>query len=167
MIFGSSFRIQPLAWFRSRYSSRVSASCSQTETPSLLTKNASVRNVFTVGVKRSVVPAFFPYIELRCHKLYDQDVGEASGFNVSYDVNPGAFMPYSTMVSIRQALGPLVRSVDGPCQGPLEPWFLLYSRLVFVPLSTCTTTRLFDARRLPTPSTGRFQWHYWPLGSVH
>ena len=33
------------------------------ETPSLLTPNAFVRNVFTVGVKRSVVPALFLEIE--------------------------------------------------------------------------------------------------------
>ena len=57
-----------------------------TETPSLLTPNASVRNVFTVGVKRSVVPALFPEIEMRSQKLYDQDVGKASGLNVVYDI---------------------------------------------------------------------------------
>ena len=68
---------------------------------------------------------------------------------------------YSSLVSIRlfqsgqQALGPLVRSVDGPSQGPLEPWFLLYSRLVF--RSSCV---VYDHEAIwwcpssPTPSTG-------------
>ena len=106
---------QSLAWSNSRYSSFVNAAIMRqcTETPSLLTPIASVRNVFTVGVKRSVVPALFPEIEMRCQKLYDQDVGKASGLNVLYDVTyvfysswPAhptlfKFMPYSTMVSMR------------------------------------------------------------------
>ena len=75
---------QSLAWSNSRYSSFANAAIMRqcTETPSLLTPNASVRNVFTVGVKRSVVPALFPEIEMRSQKLYDQDVGKASGLNV-------------------------------------------------------------------------------------
>ena len=105
-----------------------------------------MRNVFTVGVKRSVVPALFPEIEMRSQKLYDQDVGKASGLNVVYDIT---YVFYSstrpcrvyavfhdgldqTFQSGRQLLGPLVRSagafphtgytrVDGLCQGPLEP----------------------------------------------
>ena len=56
-----------------------------------------MRNVFTVGVKRSVVPALFPEIEMRSQKLYDQDVGKASGLNVLYDVT---YVFYSNVTQI-------------------------------------------------------------------
>ena len=51
-------------------------------------------------------------------------------------------------------------------QGPLEPWFLLYSRLVFVLPATCTTTRLFGGARRRPHQRRAVQWHYWPFGSV-
>ena len=57
-----------------------------TETPSLLTPIASVRNVFTVGVERSIGPALFLEVEFQSKELCERDVGEISGLNVLYDV---------------------------------------------------------------------------------
>ena len=47
---------------------------------------ASVRNVFTVGVKGSIVPALFLEVELQSQELYERDLGEVSGLNVLSDV---------------------------------------------------------------------------------
>ena len=73
-----------------------------------------MRNVFTVGVKRNVVPALFPEIELQSQKLYDQDVGEASGLDVLYDVT---HLFYSSWLFSRPP-------------GPVD--FLLYSTIVLM-----------------------------------
>ena len=56
------------------------------ETPSVLRPIASVRNVFTVGVERSIGPALFLEVEFQSKELCERDVGEISKLNVLYDV---------------------------------------------------------------------------------
>ena len=97
--------------------------------PSLLTPIASVRNFFTVDVKRSIVPALLLEVELQSQELYERDVGQPFGLNVLYDVtyklSLWSFPAHPTLSTFLNTGRSILKGVsetriDGPCQGPLE-----------------------------------------------